>query len=124
MPSSALAERRVAPRFRSDGLLVGVRVKGRFGRLEGVAADFNRHGVALVLDQPLPKEKVVYVTLSNGSLRLDNIVGIVHNCVAQPQGFRCGVQFRTSSELQFDKHHVEHELQILEARFRTIPKAG
>lgn len=124
MPSSALAERRGAPRFRSDGLLVGIRVKGRFGRLEGIPADFNRHGVALVLDQPLAIEKVVYVMLNNGRMRLENVVGIVHNCIAQAQGFRCGVQFRTNSELQFDKRHIEHELQILEARFKTFPKVG
>ena len=124
MPSRALAERRAGPRFRSDGLLVGVRVKGRFGRLDGVAADFNRYGVAFVLDQPLPKDKLVYVTLANGSVRIENVVGVVHNCVAQTQGFRCGVQFRTNSELQFDVHLVERALKILEARFKAMPQTG
>lgn len=124
MPSRALAERRVAPRFRSDGLLVGVRVRRRFGRLDGVAVDFNRYGVAFVLDQPLPKDKIVYVALSNGSMRIDNVVGVVHNCVAQAQGFRCGVQFRTNSELQFDIPLVERELRILEARFKTLPQVS
>jgi hypothetical protein len=124
MSSIALAERRVAPRFVSDGLLVTIRIKGRFGRLEGLAKDFNRHGVAVVLDQPIPKDKTVYVALQSGSVRLENIIGVVHNCVAESDGFRCGVQFRTTSELQFDRQLVEQELTILETRFKAIPKAS
>ena len=48
---------------------------------------------------------------------VDNIIGVVHNCIAQQDGFRCGIQFRTRSELQFDKDLVENVLFDLELAF-------
>ena len=118
MSNVALAERRSSPRFPSDGLLVSVRRKGRLGRMEGMAQDFNRHGVAMVVPQSLPKDATVYLSLFNGAIRVDNIVGVVHNCTALTQGFRCGIQFRTCSNLQLDRELTEHELATMESQFQ------
>ncbi len=123
MSNIALAERRSSPRFPSDGLLVSVRRKGRLGRIEGMAQDFNRHGVALVMAQSLPKDTTVYVSLYNGSRRVDNIVGVVHNCTLLGKEYRCGIQFRTCSELQMDREATETDLAAMEAHFNASRKA-
>ena len=119
MPDIALAERRNKQRYPSDGLMVYVRRKGRLGQLEGLAHDFNRHGIAVVLDQPLRKETIVYLNLCSGDIRLTQIIGVVHNCIGLSKGYRCGIQFRTGSELQFDQVMIEQELGILEKRFKA-----
>ncbi len=119
MSNVALAERRSSPRFPSDGLLVSVRRKGRLARIEGMAQDFNRFGVAMVVPQSLPKDTTVFVSLFNGVIRVDNIVGVVHNCMALNQGFRCGIQFRTCSNLQLDRELTENELATMESQFQT-----
>ncbi len=123
MPLSALAERRSKPRYPTDGLLVCVRKKGRLGYLEGLAQDFNRHGLALLMDQPLPKDATVYVSLTCHDIRLDNVIGIVHNCIGLADGYRCGIQFRTWSDLQLDRAPTEAELVVLEERFETMAQA-
>lgn len=120
MPHFAPAERRDTPRYSSDGLIVSVRKKGRLSYIEGLAHDFNRHGLALILDQPLPKDTTVYVSLSSGDMKLDNVIGVVHNCIGLPKGYRCGIQFRTYSELQLDQGLTERELGIFEARFKGM----
>ncbi len=120
MPHFALAERRSKPRYSTDGLLVSVRKKGRMGQLQGLAQDFNRHGLAMIIDQPLPKDATVYVCLVSGDLRLDNVIGVVHNCIGMAKGYRCGIQFRTNSDLQMDQEFTEQELYILEARFKAL----
>jgi len=38
----------------------------------------------------------------------------VHNCLAHSSGYRCGVLFRTQSELQFDRELVEAILERME----------
>ena len=113
------AERRLEPRFPTDDLVVGVRVKGRLARLEGVAIDFNRHGLALVLDQPIRKDATVYIDLNNGDTHLDHVVGVVHNCTSLEFGYRAGVQFRTQCALQHDQASIEQTLTILESRFKA-----
>jgi len=129
MPTFAFADRRIHPRFPSDGLLICVRRKGRIGQLEGLALDFNRHGLAVILPQPLRKEAMISMCLVAGELKIDEVIGVVHNCVSVQEGYRCGIQFRTSSELQLDQAMVEDELAILEARFKaqhhlaTMPEA-
>ena len=122
MPDQDLAERRHQPRYPSDGLMVYVRKKGRFAQLEGLATDFNRHGLALVIDQPLPKDALVYVSLASGDLRVTDVLGVVHNCCSCPGGYRCGIQFRTNSDLQLDQALTEQELCILEARYKASQK--
>jgi hypothetical protein len=100
--------------------MVSVRKKGHLGHLAGLAHDFNRHGLALIIDQPLPKDTTVYVSLSSGDMRLDDVIGVVHNCIALPTGYRCGIQFRTCSGLQLDQELTEQELGIFEARFKSM----
>ena len=123
MSNFAFAERRSRPRYPGDGLWVSVRKKGRLAQIEGIAQDFNRHGLALLLDQPLPKDSTVYVSLHNGELKLDNVIGVVHNCISLRTGYRCGIQFRTCSNLQMDQAFTEQELVILETRFRSMNSA-
>ncbi len=120
MANLAFAERRSNSRFPGQGLYVGVRRKGRLHRLDAAAQDFNRHGVAILLDQPLPKDTTVYLTLACGDLRIDQIIGVVHNCISQRNGYRCGIQFRTQSSLQFDQNTVECSLRQLEVRFKVL----
>ncbi len=118
MANFALAERRRKARFSTDSLVVAVRRKGTINKLIGVAINFNRHGVAIVLDQPLPKECTVFLSLLSGDTEVDNVIGVVHNCIAQDNGYRCGIQFRTQSSMQFDQEFVEGRLRLLESRFR------
>lgn len=92
-----------------------MRVKGRLGRLRGVMLDFNRFGTAVLLPQPVGKEKLVYLSMRYNELALDAVVGIVHNCVPQDDDYRVGIQFRTQSALQLDGTAVERELVTLES---------
>lgn len=123
MAKFALAERRSKPRIPTDSLIVSVRRKGRLNRLIGVAIDFNRFGIAIVLDQPLTKDTTVFLSLSNGVTKVDELIGVVHNCIGQSQGYRCGIQFRTHSSMQFDQEMVEARLRQLEARYKALLEA-
>ncbi len=120
MANSIFAERRALPRLPAEHMLVRVRRKGRIGRIEGVAQDYNRHGIGLVLDKPFPKDTTVYITMVSGDKRLENVIGVVHNCLEVDGGYRCGIQFRTTSHLQMDRRAVEQALaqfeQILAAQ--------
>jgi len=116
MEHSNLHERRRHPRYPTASLPVRVRKKGRFATLDGMAADFNRHGMGLIIDQPLPKDSVVFLTIADGCTRIKNVRGVVHNCCATPAGYRCGVQFRTDSPQQFDGGTVSQQLLMLESR--------
>ena len=114
MADIAIAERRKYSRNAVEGLLVSVRRKGRIGKLTGMAVDFNRHGLGLVLDQPLAKDCTVYLSICSVQAKIDNVIGVVHNCVSQDVGYRCGIQFRTASTLQSDKASIEEQLLRLE----------
>ena len=72
---------------------------------------------ALAQAGPAARGATVYVTLFNGSRRVDNIVGVVHNCTLLGKAYRCGIQFRTWSELQMDQEATEIELVAMEAYF-------
>ncbi|MEM7099775.1 MAG: hypothetical protein AAF541_16020 [Pseudomonadota bacterium] len=120
MANLAIAERRSNTRYPSQGLFVGIRRKGRLHKLDASAQDFNKFGVAVLLDQPLPKDCTVYLTVASGDLKIDNLIGVVHNCISQRNGYRCGIQFRTQSNLQFDQEQVECTLRQLEARFKVM----
>ncbi len=117
MPIFAFAERRIRTRLPTDGLLVTLRRKGRLSRLEGLAVDFSRYGLGLILDQPLPKDCTVYLALTGAGQRLENVIGIVHNCIATDEGYRCGIAFRTTSDLQEDQQRVENTLVAIENFF-------
>lgn len=76
--------------------------------------DFNRHGLAVELDRPLPKDQLVFLSLGHGQISLPRVIGVVHNCLAQSTGYRCGILFRTQSEHQFDRQQVEAALARME----------
>ena len=108
-------DRRSTDRVPAHGLIAVIRRKGRITRLQGAVADFNRHGMAMVLDQPLPKDTTIIISLTGAGQRLDNLIGVVHNCISADHGFRCGIQFRTRSGLQHDCNEVEAQLATLES---------
>ena len=114
MAHSMFAERRALPRLPAENMLVRVRRKGRIRRLEGIAKDYNRHGIGLVLDKPIAKDATVYVSMASADERLENVIGVVHNCFAVDGGYRCGIQFRTTSHLQMDRSGVEQALTQFE----------
>ncbi|MFT7654588.1 MAG: hypothetical protein ACI9ON_001155 [Limisphaerales bacterium] len=120
MPEIANAERRRHKRFDVDGIIVSVRRKGRLAHLIGAAQDFNRHGIGLVIDQPLGKDTLVYLSIRSAYAKIDNIIGIVHNCISQEAGYRCGIQFRTHSPLQHDRREIEKLLGELEQNFDSM----
>jgi len=108
-------DRRALPRIPVVGMTATVRVSGRFVRQSATVVDFNREGATLRLDTALRTEKPVYVSVSKPPLHLDSIVGVIHNCrPAEDGGFRCGVQFRTGSRLQFDREATEAMLREIE----------
>ena len=109
-------ERRALPRLAGQQISAFLRLKGSFSRLSVEILDFNRHGAAIQLHTPLPREQIVFLTLKHGSTRLERIIGVVHNCLDLKSGYRCGIRFRTQSELQFDKTAVEDQLASLESQ--------
>lgn len=108
-------ERRARPRSRADRLTVVLRPRGRLGTIEAQALDFNRHGMAVHTAMPLAKDRIVYLSLEHPEMRLDHLVGVVHNCVRQGARFRSGILFRTGSALQQDRALVKEQLARLEA---------
>lgn len=119
--TSGNPERRNVPRFNGHDLKVSVRQRGRIARTHSTAVDFNRFGVAVLTRDPLEKSKPVFLTLECRGVKLENVVGVVHNCIAQGDEYRCGIQFRTQSTLQFDRNLVEQTLLQLEAELITAP---
>ncbi len=116
MPANRTTQdRRTRQRFEGHDLEVGLRQRGRLSHTPATVLDFNRFGIAVLVCEPLEKEKQIFLTLRCGELHLDNVIGVVHNCIAQRDGYRCGIQFRTRSDLQFDKDQVENALALLEA---------
>ena len=115
-PPVDAAERRALPRFDGQQIAAYVRRKGSFSRQTVEVLDFNRHGAAIHLHAPLPREQVIYLTLKLGATQLERIIGVVHNCLNLKSGYRCGVRFRTQSNLQFDRAAIEDELVALERR--------
>ena len=76
--------------------------------------DFNRHGLAVHIDRPLPKDQLVFLSLDHDSVCVERVIGVVHNCLAHTGGYRCGILFRTQSDLQFDREQVEAGLAQME----------
>lgn len=112
--SPADSERRSHPRYAAASIDISLRPRGALSRISAELLDFNRHGVAVRFDRPMAKDKMVFLSLHCADLHLDQVVGVVHNCFAQSDGFRCGIRFRTQSALQFDREQVESALLDLE----------
>ena len=115
-------ERRALPRYRPVDLNVELRLSGRLARVAVEAVDFNRFGIAILVDAPIAKDKKIFLSLKHDQLVLENVVGVVHNCIAKDGRFRCGIQFRTRSEMQFDQDWVERVLLDLESVFNDQSK--
>ena len=96
-------------------------MKGQFGRVDVQVLDFNRHGLAVHIERPLPKDKLVFLSLDHDNVCVERVIGVVHNCLAHTGGYRCGILFRTQSELQFDREQVEAGLARLEDRLAAAP---
>lgn len=109
-------ERRAQPRWAAGSLTACVRVRGRLGRQKADVVDFSRHGLALVTASPLPRDKPLFLQLRLEDLNVQNVVAIMHNCCTTDEGYRCGLRFRTTSELQFDRELIESQLRRLEHR--------
>jgi hypothetical protein len=122
--SSRQPERRIHPRFDGREMRATVRQRGRIARSESTVVDFNRFGIALLTRRRLPKNKPIFLNLECHGIRLDNVVGVVHNCIDQAGEYRCGIQFRTRSELQLDQRQVEEALLRLELELIATPLAG
>lgn len=122
--AKAPRERRVLPRFAGCGLSAYVRPRGSFSRLSVEIIDFNRHGAAVHVHQPLNSEQVVYLTLKHGGTHLPRLIGVVHNCVTLETGFRCGIRFRPQSDLQFDSVMIEAQLAQLEGLLSDLENQG
>lgn len=61
----------------------------------------------------LAKHRTVFLSLRQGNLAVENLVGVVHNCTAHKRGYRLGIRFRTESELQLDPAQVIAHLHDL-----------
>ncbi|MCR9279116.1 MAG: PilZ domain-containing protein [Pseudomonadaceae bacterium] len=109
-------ERRAEPRWDAGALTACVRVRGRLGRQKADVVDFSRHGLALVTSAPLPRDKPLFLQLRLEELNIQNVVAVLHNCCTTDDGYRCGLRFRTTSELQFDRELIESQLKRLEQR--------
>ena len=120
MPLERPQERRFHARFAGTGLSAHLRVKGRFGRVQLQIIDFNRHGLAAQLEQPLPKDQLVYLSLDSGVVSIARLIGVVHNCLATTDGYRCGIRFRTESARQFDRAAAESQLKALEQQLQAL----
>ena len=119
--TSGIPERRTNPRFSGEDMQVLVRQRGRMARAQSRVVDFNRFGIALITSERLEKNKPLFLTLTCHGVHLENVVGVLHNCIAHADGYRCGIQFRTQSTLQFDRNFVERTLSRLEQELITAP---
>ncbi len=114
MPQITESDRRSLPRFSTVDVEVRIRPRGQLTHMPARLIDFNRYGVALLLAEPLPKDKKVFVHLECGNACLDDVVGVVHNSLRHEDGYRCGIRFRTQSDAQFDRQAVEQKLIEIE----------
>jgi hypothetical protein len=109
------SDRRQIPRIPAVALSVSLRPRGRFGSLAVEAVDFNRYGIAVLCPQALVRQHTVFLSVACAQLRVDQLVGIVHNCVHQGERYRIGIRFRLNSQLQRDRSLTERLLSCLEA---------
>lgn len=112
--SRSVNDRRSKVRLDGRRIAVTLRPRGRLGTCAAEAVDFNRHGMAVHTAAPLEKDRLVYLSLRCDGVRLDNLVGVVHNCVRQGAVYRSGIRFRPGSGLQQDRRLVESMLASLE----------
>jgi len=124
MRPESLHDRRSEPRYHGSGLCAQLRLKGQLGWSSVEVLDFNRYGLAVRSDRPLPKDQIVFLSLDDGEQALERVIGVVHNCLILDVGYRCGIRFRTQSSLQFDREIVEKRLRALERALAGRSLAG
>ena len=108
-------DRRPTPRRSSRGLTATIGQRFRLRRIIADVLDFNRHGMSLKMERPLPTEHPIDIELDFGDLHIEGIVGVIHNCRCLDEGgYRCGIQFRTSARTQLDRNLVRQQLTRLE----------
>ncbi|MEM8768732.1 MAG: hypothetical protein AAGE43_14890, partial [Pseudomonadota bacterium] len=73
MATDSLQDRRSQPRFAPQALSAFLRLKGELGRTTVGVLDFNRHGLAVQCDRPLPKEAHVFLSLDDGETQLERV---------------------------------------------------
>jgi hypothetical protein len=102
-------------------MTASVSVRFRIGSCQGTVIDFNRHGVTIELTHRIPLHKPLFVDLRYGRLDTETVVATAHNCRALDGGrrFRCGIRFRTDSNLQLDRDEVESALRKVEAELAS-----
>lgn len=122
--SHPVNDRRSQVRLDGRRIAVTLRPRGRLGTCSAEAVDFNRHGIAVHTAAPLEKDRLVFLSLRCDEVRLDNLVGVVHNCVRQGSVYRSGIRFRPGSELQQDRRLVESMLTTLEQVLARSETAG
>jgi PilZ domain len=102
-----------------------ISVRFRIGTHQGEVLDFNRHGITIQLQRPLPVDKPLFVTLRFSGLHPEAIVGTAHNCRFVARGtYRCGIRFRTNSHLQLDRDDVERCLSVVEECLAGVTSAA
>lgn len=110
------SDRRGLPRLAGAELQIVLRQRGSLRRSAATALDFNRHGIAVLAEQPLRLDVPMVLKLSHSMLPgVIKVVGIVHNCARIDARYRCGIAFRPRSPFQSDSEFVEAQLQTLEA---------
>jgi hypothetical protein len=119
--ASSDADRRTSNRYTSGDIKVSLRPRGHFQNVEAEVVDFNRYGIAIVTEQPLPMDRFVFITMQCGDIRAEKVVGVVHNSMRHDNGFRCGIRFRPQSKLQQDPEEVEGKLTAMELSVRYQP---
>jgi hypothetical protein len=114
-------ERRTLVRFPVTGMSVSIAVRYRLGTHHGDVVDFNRYGVTIELQRPIPLNKPLFVTLRYDGLHPEAIIGTAHNCRSLRLGvYRCGIRFRTDSPLQLDRDDVVRSLSAVEASLMRL----
>jgi len=114
-------DRRVLKRLPAGEVAVTLRLGYRLGRVPAVVLDFNRHGMAVRTEQPLPSHGTVDLALECRSVRITGVVAVIHNCrVLGDGGYRCGLQFRTDDRTQLDRVHIRQALTRLEETLASL----
>lgn len=108
-------DRRTMRRTDSRSLTVDVKVLGRLTGVVASPVDFNRFGIAIACDKPLPKDQRLLLTLRHQDVVVPALVGVVHCCRATGDVYRCGIRFRPTAPEQFDRLQTTKALQRLEA---------
>jgi hypothetical protein len=111
----ASSERRSLSRLPADELIATLWLGYRQGRIKATALEFNRHGMAVRTEHPLPAHGTVELALECRSIRIQHVVAVIHNCRSLLDGgYRCGLQFRTDARTQFDREKIRSGLSLLE----------